>query len=171
MCTSFTEKTMWAPLVIAGKTHDSNGTVHWERVEAQCGHAAVALTEEIADLQTDVIGAMEDVGYGARDTFAVRLALEEAVINAVKHGHGNDPRKRARICWVVSVSAFKLVVEDDGAGFDPDRVPDPFLPQNQEPASGRGVFLMRSYMSWVRFNDAGNRVVMCRYPSPGGSCA
>jgi serine/threonine-protein kinase RsbW len=165
MCTSFTEKTMCAPLVIAGKAHDSNDTLHWERVQARCGRAAIALTEEIADLLTDVIGAMEQVGYGARDTFAVRLALEEAVINAVKHGHKSDPRKRARIGWVVSASAVKLVVEDDGAGFDPERVPDPCLPENQERPGGRGVFLMRSYMSWVRFNDAGNLVVMCRYRS------
>ena len=156
---------MCAPLVIAGKAHDSNDTLHWQRVEARCGQAAIALTEEIADLLTDVIGAMEEVGYGARDTFAVRVALNEAVINAVKHGHGNDPRKRARIWWVVSALAVKLVVEDDGAGFDPDRVPDPCLPENQERPGGRGVFLMRSYMSWLRFNDAGNRVVMCRYRS------
>jgi serine/threonine-protein kinase RsbW len=156
---------MCPPLVIAGKAHDSNDTLHRERVQAGCGRAAIALTEEIADLLTNVIGAMEEVGYGARDTFAVRLALEEAVINAVKHGYGNDPRKRARIWWVVSASAVKLVVEDDGAGFDPDRVPDPRLPGNQARPSGRGVFLMRFYMSWVRFNDAGNRVVMCRYRS------
>ena len=156
---------MCPPLVIAGKAHDSNDTLHRERVQAGCGRAAIALTEEIADLLTNVIGAMEEVGYGVRDALAVCLALAEAVINAVKHGHGNDPRKRARIWWVVSALAVKLVVEDDGAGFDPDRVPDPFLPQNQEPASGRGVFLMRSYMSWVRFNDASNRVVMCRYRS------
>ena len=154
---------MYAPLVIAGKTHESNDTPHWKRVEARRGRAAIALTEEIADLLTDVIGAMVEVGYGARDTFAVRLALEEAATNAVKHGHGNDPRKRARISWVVSASAVRLVVEDDGAGFDPDRVPDPCLPENQERPGGRGVFHMLSYMSWVRFNDTGNRVVMCRY--------
>jgi serine/threonine-protein kinase RsbW len=159
------EKTMCAPLVIAGKAHDSNDTLHCEGVDARCGRAAIALTEEIADLLTDVIGAMEEVGYGERDTFAVRLALEEGVINAVKHGHGNEPSKRARIWWFVSASTVTLVVEDDGAGFDPDRVPDPCLPENLERPGGRGVFLMRSYMSWVRFNDAGNRVVMCRYRS------
>jgi serine/threonine-protein kinase RsbW len=156
---------MCAPLVIAGKACASNDTLHWERAETRSGEAAIAFTEEIADLLTVVIRAMEEVGYGERDTFAVRLALEEAVINAVKHGHGNDPRKRARIWWVVSASAIRLVVEDDGAGFDPDRVPDPCLPENQERPGGRGVFLMRSYMSWVRFNDAGNRIVMCRYRS------
>jgi serine/threonine-protein kinase RsbW len=158
-------KTMCAPLVITGKAHDSNDTLHGKRLKARCGRAAIALTEEIADLLTDVMGAMEEVRYGPRDTFAVRLALEEAVINAVKHGHGNDPRKRARIWWIVGASAVKLVVEDDGVGFDPDRVPDPCLPENEERPGGRGVFLMRSYMSWVRFNDAGNRVVMCRYRS------
>jgi serine/threonine-protein kinase RsbW len=134
-------------------------------VDARCGRAAIALTEEIADPLTEVIGAMEEVGYGARDRFAVCLALAEAVTNAVKHGHGNDPRKRARISWVVSASAVRLVVEDDGAGFASDRVPDPGLPENQERPGGRGVFLMLSYMSWVRCNGAGNRVVMCRYRS------
>jgi serine/threonine-protein kinase RsbW len=156
---------MCAPLVITGKAQDSNDILHWKRVEARCGRAAIALTEEVADLLTDVTGAMEEVGYGARDTFAVRLALQEAVINAVKHGHGNDPRKQARIWWAVSASAVMLVVEDDGAGFDPDRVPDPCLPENRERPGGRGVFLMRSYMSWVRFNGAGNGVGMCRYRS------
>ena len=156
---------MSAPLVIAGKAHDSNDSLPWERVEAWCGRAAIALMEEIADVLTGVIGAMEEVGYGVRDALAVCLALAEAVINAVKHGHGNDPRKRARIWWVVSASAVKLVVKDEGAGFDPDRVSNPCLPENRERPGGRGVFLMRSYMSWVRFNDASNRVVMCRYRS------
>ena len=156
---------MCAPLVSAGKAHDSNDTLHCERVEARCGRAAIALTEEIADLLTDVIGAMAEVGYGARDTFAVRLALEEAVTNAVKHGQGSESSKRARIGWIVSASAVTLDVEDDGAGFDPERVPDPCLPENQERPGGRGLFLMRSYMSWLRFNEAGNRVVMCRYRS------
>jgi len=156
---------MCAPLDIAGKTHESNDSLHGDRAEVRCGRAAIAWTEKIAEVLTDVIGAMAEVGYGARDTFATRLALQEAATNAVKHGHGNEPSKRARIWWVVSASAVTLVVEDDGAGFDPDRVPDPCLPENQERPGGRGVFLMRSYMSWLRFNDAGNRVLMCRYRS------
>src|SRR5262245_18618918 len=137
MCTSFTEKTMCAALVSAGKAHESNDTLHRERAEARFWRAAIALTEEIADLLTDVIGAMAAVGYGARDRFATRLDLEEAATNAVKHGHGNDPSKRARIWWVVSASAVTLVVQDHGAGLDPDRVPDPCLPENQERSGGR----------------------------------
>ena len=156
---------MCAPHVIGDKAHDANDTLHCECVEARSGRAAIAWTEEIADLLTELIGAMAEVGYGTRDTFAVRLALEEAVTNAVKHGHANEPSKRARIGRVVSAAAVTLVVEDDGAGFDPARVPDPCLPENQERPGGRGVFLMRSYMSWLRFNDTGNRVVMCRYRS------
>jgi serine/threonine-protein kinase RsbW len=81
------------------------------------------------------------------------------------NGHANEPSKRARITWVVSASAVTRVVEDDGAGFDPDRIPDPCLPENQERPCGSGVFLMRFYMSWLRFNGVGNRVVMCRYRS------
>jgi len=154
---------MCGPRVIAIKADDSRETMH--RLEAESGRRSIAFADELPDLLADVIRALERLGYGARDAFAVRLALEEAVINAVKHGHGNDPSKQARIWWAVTTSAVKLVVEDEGPGFDPAQVPDPCLPENHERSCGRGLFLIRTYMSWVRFNHRGNCLAMCRYRS------
>jgi len=80
----------------------------------------------------------------------------------VKHGHGHDPRKQVRIGWSVTPASVCLVVEDAGPGFDPVAVADPRLPENIWRPCGRGLFLMFTHMTGVRFNRRGNRVVMYR---------
>jgi serine/threonine-protein kinase RsbW len=156
---------MCASVVNTNKSGASSETQHWPRLEAECGRHCISSTAQVPDLLADVIRAMEAAGYGAADAFAVRLALEEAVVNAVKHGHGHDPSKQARVWWAVTQSAVKLGVEDEGAGFVPAAVPDPRLPENRERPCGRGLLLIRTYMTWVRFNDRGNCIIMCRYRS------
>jgi serine/threonine-protein kinase RsbW len=58
-------------------------------------------------------------------------------------------------------------VADEGAGFDANQVPDPALPENRTKPGGRGVMLMREFMTWIRFNNRGNRVTMCMHRSNG----
>jgi serine/threonine-protein kinase RsbW len=53
-------------------------------------------------------------------------------------------------------------IRDEGPGFDPDGLPDPLAPQNLERPGGRGVFLIRQYMTWVQFNETGNAVTLCK---------
>ena len=117
---------------------------------------------EIGRVADAVVAAMAAAGYPDRDRFAVRLALEEAVANAVKHGHQGDPAKRVRVGYRVRADRVLVAVEDQGAGFDPRRVPDPRDPENLDKPSGRGLLLMRSYTTWLRFNERGNRVTLCR---------
>jgi serine/threonine-protein kinase RsbW len=169
MYTSVEEPSVCAPPRVSSEpaTHD----LAQQRLDADSGRRSIALSEEVPDLLAEVTSAMERAGYGARDTWAVRLSLDEAVINAVRHGHRKDPRKQARVWWVVTTSAVKLVVGDQGPGFDPAQVPDPRLPANRERAGGRGLFLIRAYMSWVRFNQRGNCLAMCRYRSGEGTIA
>src|SRR5271165_1224086 len=116
MCASVTDK---------GKDANSSDALQLQRPAPPSGRLSISSVHQLPDLLIDVIRVMESVGYGAADIFAVRLALEEAVVNAVKHGHGNDPCKQVRICWAVTTSSVKLVVEDEGPGFDPSGVPDP----------------------------------------------
>jgi serine/threonine-protein kinase RsbW len=153
MCASFVNQEK------AGKARE---TVCLDRPEPLSGWLSISSVQQLPDLLADVLRPMERVGYGVADNFAVRLALEEAVVNAVKHGHGHDPRKQVRIWWAVTSSSVKLVVEDQGPGFDPAEVPDPFLAENLERPCGRGLMLIKAYMTWVRFNRRGNRVAMCR---------
>jgi serine/threonine-protein kinase RsbW len=108
---------------------------------------------------------MKALGYLRKDLFAVRLALYEAARNAFVHGNRRDRGKTIRIRYLVTVADVVLEVEDEGRGFDPDLVPDPLTEPYLDRPGGRGLFLMRNYMTWMSFNPQGNRVTLCRQRS------
>jgi serine/threonine-protein kinase RsbW len=108
---------------------------------------------------------MSAQGYAHEDVFGVRLALEEALVNAIKHGHRYDLSKRASVRYRISRTHALVEVRDQGPGFDPAAVPDPTAPENRERPSGRGLLLMRKYTSRLRHNRRGNGVRLCKYPS------
>jgi serine/threonine-protein kinase RsbW len=97
----------------------------------------------------------------------MRLALDEALANAVRHGHRGDATKRVEVRYRITAAEALAEVEDQGEGFDPQRVSDPRLPENLEQPGGRGLLLMRAYLSWVRYNDRGNAVTLCQRRSSG----
>jgi serine/threonine-protein kinase RsbW len=109
-----------------------------------------------------VVEAMQVRGYADAEVFGVRLAVEEALVNAVKHGNRNDATKCVWASWHVGPDRVLVEIEDEGDGFDPRAVPDPCAPENLERSFGRGLLLMRTYMSRVRYNQRGNRVTMIR---------
>jgi serine/threonine-protein kinase RsbW len=106
--------------------------------------------------------------YDERDVFAIRLALDEALVNAVKHGNRMDRSKHVRIAYRLTDEQFEITIEDAGAGFDPDAVADPLASENLERPCGQGLLLMRHYMSAVAFHPPGNKVTMSRHRSPPG---
>ena len=94
------------------------------------------------------------------DIFGVHLAVEEALVNAIKHGNQNDQNKKVHIVYKMSDDAVRIEITDEGPGFNPSDVPDPTDDDNLEVPSGRGLMLMRSFMSLVEFNERGNGVIM-----------
>jgi serine/threonine-protein kinase RsbW len=116
-------------------------------------------------LLTAVCQAMEAAGYPEGDVLAVRVAVWEALVNAIEHGNGGDPAKQVRVSYVVLQGVVLAEVEDEGPGFDPAQVPDPRDPENLERQGGRGLLLMRHCMDLVTHNDLGNRVNLCKYHS------
>ncbi len=114
--------------------------------------------DEIDRIQQDILGVLARYGYDDAACFAVRTAIEEAVSNAIHHGNNNDPRRMVTIEYAADEAAIEIEIEDEGAGFDPESVPDPTRPENVDIPSGRGIMLMRVYMSEVEFAPAGNRV-------------
>jgi serine/threonine-protein kinase RsbW len=127
------------------------------------GRMSIFWLHDVPKLLARVLGVMNHAGYDAADRFAVGVALEEAATNALKHGHDHDPRKQVRIWWTVTAAAIRLVVEDEGRGFDPADVINPYLPENLKRPGG--LFRMFSSMTSVRFNQRGNCVVMYRQRS------
>ena len=92
------------------------------------------------------------------------VALDEAFVNAVKHGNKNDPRKLLRITAELSAKKACFTVEDEGEGFDIGEIPDPCDPANLFRTSGRGVLLIYNIMDEVEYNAQGNRVKMVKRP-------
>jgi serine/threonine-protein kinase RsbW len=97
-----------------------------------------------------------------QDIFSVRLALEEALVNAIKHGNQMDRSKKVRISYRFVIDRFEIRIADEGGGFDPDDIPDPTAIENLERPCGRGLMLMRHYMTEVTYNDEGNVVFMVK---------
>ena len=113
-------------------------------------------------IQSDILELAQACEFTEPDLFAIRLAVEEALVNAIKHGNGSDPTKNVHIDYEVNHDQVRVRIEDEGEGFDPDQVPDPTQPEFLERPCGRGLLLMRHYMSEVRFNDRGNSVEMVK---------
>ncbi len=100
-------------------------------------------------VQESIIALMEEHGFSARDVFGVRLALEEGIVNAIKHGNRMDRNKTVEINCSVSDDLVRVVIVDQGEGFKPENVPDPTADENIERPCGRGIMLMRSFMSLI----------------------
>jgi serine/threonine-protein kinase RsbW len=112
------------------------------------------------EVQERIVGTMEQRGFSPRDVFGVRLALEEALVNAIKHGNKMDLEKTVHVDWWVSDNHVRIEIEDEGKGFDVGDVPDPTDEENLDKPGGRGIMLMRSFMSLIEYNETGNRLTM-----------
>ena len=117
----------------------------------------------VVEVCKEILAKLETHRFGKDDIFAVHLTLEEAFLNAVKHGNKMDPSKKVRIDYSVDSDKVEISVTDEGNGFVPESVADPrFGPGLYEPG-GRGLLLMSSYMDTVKYNQRGNSVHMVRY--------
>lgn len=108
---------------------------------------------------------MEEVkarGYSDNAVFAIRLALDEALNNAISHGNNKDKTKKVTIEYQITEATVTITVTDEGPGFDPVDVPDPTLDEFLERPHGRGIMLMRAYMSDVRFGRNGKSVTLIK---------
>lgn len=90
--------------------------------------------------------------------FAIKLALEEALTNAVKHGNQCDCSKNIIVRYAVTPQKAVVIVRDEGCGFMPDDIPDPTTPDRLPLPDGRGIMLLRAYMDEVVYRDHGREV-------------
>jgi CheY-like chemotaxis protein len=92
------------------------------------------------------------------------IALDEAFVNAVKHGNKYDHKKLVRITADLSAREARFTIEDEGEGFEVNKIPDPCDPANLFKTSGRGVLLIYNIMDEVSYNERGNRLTMVKRP-------
>ncbi len=115
---------------------------------------------EARQIHEEIEQALKALRYSEHDIFGIRLAVEEAIINAMKHGNQMDRNKKIKVTYQAQAEQFEVVIADEGPGFDPEDVPDPTAPENLERCCGRGLMLMRHYMSEVSYSRRGNSVRM-----------
>jgi len=122
-----------------------------------------SIPNQLGYIENAILPVLANKAYGERVLFAIKLAIEEAVINAIKHGNQLDDTKRVTVSFVVEEDRAVISVADEGEGFRPEDVPDPTDADNLIETSGRGLALIGAYMDEVRFNEKGNEITMVKY--------
>jgi serine/threonine-protein kinase RsbW len=107
-----------------------------------------------------VADQLAELGWEYGDLFAVRMALEESISNAIRHGNKEDPAKRVHVDCRLSGERFWSKIVDEGPGFNPSAVPDCCAPDRLEVPGGRGLALIKAYMTSVQYNECGNCLTM-----------
>jgi serine/threonine-protein kinase RsbW len=122
--------------------------------------ASVDHAEEIA------LGVAQRAGFEEDDLLKIGMAVRESVVNAVVHGNRYNANKKVRFSVVKDPQRFTVRVADEGEGFDYEDVPDPLAPENLMRSSGRGIFLIRSFVDELlirRLEPAGMEFVLVKY--------
>ncbi len=132
-------------------------TVDWNIVFTRVIHSRV---EEASNVIQELLDQLREQEWQDDQLFGVHLALEEAIMNAIKHGNQNDASKSVQVELKATAADLHIKIKDEGDGFDPQDVPDPTEDENLEIPSGRGIMLMRHFMTKVNYEDSGTAVVL-----------
>ena len=121
--------------------------------------SAIGLMHSILDY---LMKRVEKVGVINPESSNLFIALDEAFVNAVKHGNKYDASKIVKVSAEVSTKEARFTIEDEGEGFDVSAIPDPTNPENLFKTSGRGVLFIHNIMDEVTYNERGNRLTMIK---------
>jgi len=119
-----------------------------------------SVIENIAAVDNLLDEIIDTYRIGDEGEGSIRIALTEAVNNAISHGNRRDAEKMVRLTFRPSKKEMVFVIEDEGPGFDYDNLPDPTAPENLEQPNGRGVFLMRNLSDEIDFDETGATVTL-----------
>ena len=114
------------------------------------------------EVQRRILDEVERNEFTPESAFGVKLSLEEALVNAVKHGNKLDASKCVHVEAMVTPKQAEIIIEDEGPGFDRHGVPDPTLDENLTKCSGRGILLIEAYMDFVEWSQGGRRLRMIK---------
>ncbi len=115
---------------------------------------------EYQDFVLQVLDALVELGWQEADVFGVHMALEESISNAIRHGNKEDLTKKVHVECQLSPHRFWAQIRDEGAGYEPASIPDCRSLECLEEPGGRGLALIRAYMTSVDHGDCGNCLTM-----------
>jgi serine/threonine-protein kinase RsbW len=112
-------------------------------------------------------------GFDEDEVMQISMAVREAAVNAVLHGNAYDPNKKVTLDFERTISDLVITIRDQGSGLDPGKIPDPLAPENLLKTSGRGIFLIRSFMDDVQISPSASgteiKLVKHVHGSTGGA--
>jgi serine/threonine-protein kinase RsbW len=112
-------------------------------------------------------------GFDEDEVMQIAMAVREAAVNAVLHGNAYDPGKKVTLDFERTAGDLVITIRDQGTGLDPNKIPDPLAPENLLKTSGRGIFLIRSFMDEVQIHPTrtGTEIKLVKHvhgPTAGG---
>jgi serine/threonine-protein kinase RsbW len=122
----------------------------------------ISYFEEMDRTAAIVLSAMDSRGYPDDGIRQMKIILTELFANAIYHGNKEDHSKKVTVGHIINKKKVVVSIMDEGEGFDPEVIPDPTLPENLVKDCGRGLFIVRSYVDKLYFNEAGNRVTIVK---------
>ena len=129
--------------------------------------------ESVAEIEAAAEKLAAEAGLDEDQRFHIAMAAREAAVNAVLHGNDYDPAKRVSASFENTGSALVITIADQGKGLDPDSLPDPLAPENLLRGTGRGIFLIRSFMDEVQFRQLhpGPELTLVKHLAPAAESA
>ncbi|MDR3742071.1 MAG: ATP-binding protein [Terracidiphilus sp.] len=109
--------------------------------------------DSVAEIEAAAEKLAAEAGMDEDERFRFTMAIREAAVNAVLHGNDYDPSKRVTASLQNTGKSLIITIADEGKGLDPDSLPDPLAPENLLRGTGRGIFLIRSFMDEVHFRQ------------------
>jgi serine/threonine-protein kinase RsbW len=122
-----------------------------------------SLTENIRIIESFIDNAKEKYRLDDDIYGNIMIAVTESVNNAIVHGNKNVADKNVSLSLVLQESSIKFIIQDEGGGFNYEKLPDPTSPDNVDKPSGRGIFLMKHLSDEVEFKDYGRIVELTFY--------
>ena len=124
--------------------------------------------ESVSEVEAAAEKLAEEAGLDEEERFRVTMAVREAAVNAVLHGNDYDPAKLITASFENNGKSLVFTIADQGKGVDPDSLPDPLAPDNLLRGTGRGIFLIRSFMDEVHFRQLhpGTELTLIKHLAP-----
>jgi len=106
-------------------------------------------------------------GFSEEDLHKITMSVREAAVNAVLHGNAYDPGKKITVAYETTQDALAITISDEGKGLDSASLPDPLAEENLLKTSGRGIFLIRSFMDEVKIRELhpGTEITLVKHMS------
>jgi serine/threonine-protein kinase RsbW len=127
--------------------------------------------ESVSEVEAVAEKMAAEAGLDEDERFHLTMAVREAAVNAVLHGNEYDPSKLITVSAENTGSSLVFTIADQGKGLDPDTLPDPLAPENLLRGTGRGIFLIRSFMDEVHFRQLhpGTELTLIKHLAPAGN--